>query len=263
MASTTQSGKTPLDLGMYSYEELRNEIHVWSIERTCEKAVYQKALTLLTRTELHRAARFLDEAAKQEFVLSRALLRSLLSHYIFEEAGCINVLYGRFGKPFVQTPWPLQFNVSHSGTRSAYAFTSHSRVGIDIEKIVEVHDCEDLAARFFSAEERRDLSRIDSELRMRGFFDLWVRKEAYLKGISKGLSLAPHTVRVTVIPNEPAAILKQPHGETGAWVLRPLRLAEDYAAALAFERPELRVTAIPPCDVAQILTGDKFFQPGF
>src|SRR5215472_2261792 len=46
---------------------------------------------------------------------------------------------------------PIEFNLSHSGSRALLAFTRGREVGVDIEQIRNNLDFEALARRFFSA----------------------------------------------------------------------------------------------------------------
>lgn len=85
------------------------------------------------------------------------------------------------GKPYIKTCHSLYFNVSHSKDLQAVAI-SDSEVGVDIEFIRKV----DLRAvkRFTKAEEEYILS----ENSLERFFEVWTKKEAYLKYNGVGLS---------------------------------------------------------------------------
>lgn len=89
------------------------------------------------------------------------------------------------GKPYVKAD-NLEFSVSHSGNLWT-CLVSDVPVGVDIQELRTV-DAEKLAARFFTKGEQQYIAKFGKE----SFFDIWVRKEAYVKctgnGISEGLS---------------------------------------------------------------------------
>jgi len=80
---------------------------------------------------------------------------------------------------------PLQFNLSHSGN-VAMCVMSTLRVGCDIEGGREA-DMK-IARRFFAANEISVLENVaDPENRARLFFDIWTKKESFIKCIGMGL----------------------------------------------------------------------------
>lgn len=88
------------------------------------------------------------------------------------------------GKPYIENG-RVCFNVSHSANLKVVAI-GNSEVGIDVELLRRV----DLSvARRFTQEEYNYITQTDSNNR---FFEIWTKKEAYLKykgmGISGGLS---------------------------------------------------------------------------
>ena len=90
------------------------------------------------------------------------------------------------GKPYFKAFPDFHFNISHSGELMAIA-VSDSKVGVDIEKLREP----DLrVAKRFCKDEFAYITETDSTNR---FFEVWTRKEAYLKykgtGLSGGLDL--------------------------------------------------------------------------
>lgn len=100
---------------------------------------------------------------------------------------------GPHGKPYF-TVWPsgdpladVHFSISHTKGYWACLF-AEEMVGFDLEVHRERSRFLAVSARFFTAEEHEYVKRKGLE----GFFQVWVRKEAYLKytggGIAQGLS---------------------------------------------------------------------------
>lgn len=89
------------------------------------------------------------------------------------------------GRPEAARPGVF-FSLSHSGGAVACA-VGDSPVGADVERIRPVRT-EALARRFFAPEETRALLRLPPERRLAAFFELWTRKESYLKALGTGLA---------------------------------------------------------------------------
>lgn len=137
---------------------------------------------LLTQEERRRAAAFAFERDRRRFVAARARLRRLLGERLGVAPRAVRILYNPRGKPQLAPGYDrdLRFNLAHSGELAVYAFADGADVGIDVEALREVEDAGDIAARAFSAGERR-------AWRAFGFLYCWTRKEAYLKALGLGL----------------------------------------------------------------------------
>lgn len=146
------------------------------------KADLQALMPLLSRKRKDRIERFLH--IEDAF---RSLIGDLLVAKMFsiEEPGQMEIISTNdYGKPYFPEFPHCQFNVSHSGSWIACA-AHHSEVGIDIEKhkAMDVH----IAKQLFTAEEWMEIK--EQEDTLRAFYDLWTRKESYIKAVGKGLSI--------------------------------------------------------------------------
>ena len=66
-----------------------------------------------------------------------------------------------------------------------YAISQVQAVGVDIEYAREDFSVDEIARRFFSANEVATLRALPSNLRTVAFFNCWTRKEAYIKLVEK------------------------------------------------------------------------------
>ena len=96
--------------------------------------------------------------------------------------------YRHNGKPYLRDYPDRYFNLSHSGNMVMAAFSCRE-VGCDIEQIRPARM--DVAARFFTEEERMELSRecLTEEERNRRFARYWTIKESVLKVTGEGMRL--------------------------------------------------------------------------
>ena len=92
-----------------------------------------------------------------------------------------------FGQPPV-----IEFNATHSGALTVFAFTVGCQIGVDLEQIRRLTEAQHIAERFFCSEEAAEIMSLRPSERERAFFCCWTRKAAYIKVIGEGLS-APLT----------------------------------------------------------------------
>ena len=143
--------------------------------------MYAESLALLTSVEQRRAARYARPEPREEFVLTRALVRLLLSAKCGVAAPEIVITEGPHGKPAVDG---MQFNISHSHGLAAIAFAEAS-VGIDIERIDPSMNWAELAGEVELSPAA--FSGKDGEAARREFYQAWTRREAMAKCSGVGL----------------------------------------------------------------------------
>jgi 4'-phosphopantetheinyl transferase len=205
---------------------------------------------VLAPAELARAARFRVDHLRRSFVLARGALRALLAGYLRTSASGIEFKYGAKGKPSLAMA-SISFNASHSGSLAVFAFACGAEIGVDVERIRPMQEMQGIADHFFCPEEAAELMSLLPEERERAFFLCWTRKEAYIKALGDGLSIALNGFRVTMRPDQPARFIHL-RGNTIAakdWTLHDLQLTSNYAAALAYrdaERPVAIFTVTDP-----------------
>ena len=87
--------------------------------------------------ELTRANRFHFTKDRNHFVVARGLLRNLLAAYLGVNCAELRFSYGAQGKPFLLLDGQAQinFNISHSDGRAAFAFTRGRDLGVDLSHV--------------------------------------------------------------------------------------------------------------------------------
>lgn len=211
-------------------DSLRNAIEIRDLYLPDHRPEIPLCRTLLNEEELDRAGKFIRQADQDRFVLCRGLLRRVL-------AGCLqgspaSLRFGRsaYGKPFLEDG-ALEFNVSHSRDRLLIAVTSGRKVGVDIEFCRDGLNLCAIAGRWFSPEENSFFSSTeDPEKR---FFEIWAKKEAYVKALGAGIyrDLNSFTVPLETGPSRPEL------SADGNWFFQTLEIDSGYAAAVVSETP--------------------------
>jgi 4'-phosphopantetheinyl transferase len=215
-----------------------NEIHVWRAPLELSLSQVQELRGILTDDELNRANRFSFEIDRRRFIAARGTLRSILSRYITIYPGHLRFHYNQYGKPFLAPEFSadlLNFNLSHSGSMALYAITHNMEIGVDVERVRFGFEYEEIAERFFSANEVAILRTISTEKRLEAFYNCWTSKEAYIKAQGKGLSLPLDSFDVSFAPWEPSTLLitKDESQESSHWTLLDLKPGPGYVGALA------------------------------
>ena len=145
---------------------------------------------LLSDEERDRAARFVFDRDRHQFIAVRGWLRRLLGEYLNRSPRSIRFGVGPQGKPMLaDADHDLHFNVSHSGDVGILAFCPGREIGIDVQRADSRVEIDDLAEHCFSTTELRSLRLLPTGARPDRFFQLWTAKEAYIKAIGGGLSI--------------------------------------------------------------------------
>jgi 4'-phosphopantetheinyl transferase len=114
--------------------------------------------------------------------------RDVLSRYANVAPADWRFSHGEHGKPgLLDSPLPLDFNLSHSGDWLACAVTAGTAVGLDIEYCDPARDVMKLARRFFQTPEIAVLQACDAAEQTARFYDYWTLKEARIKARGEAL----------------------------------------------------------------------------
>lgn len=170
--------------------------------------------SLLAPDERDRMQRFYFARDRRRYVVGRGTLRVILGRYVGRAPEELRFAYGSNGKPRLEGS-EVYFNVAHSEGLALFAVTRAGEVGVDVERIRELPECEEVARSAFSPRELAKLQACPSSRRQAEFFRAWARQEAVLKALGLGLG----EVKGTDV-------------ERG-FAVYPLNVDEGYAAALA------------------------------
>lgn len=172
-----------------------NDIDLWYVydDNIKRNQYIDKYIDLLTKAEYQRYQRFYFDKDRKQYLLTRALVRSVLSLYIpFILPNEWRFELNDYGKPHIDRDFintSMRFNVSHTKNLIVMAVTKKREVGVDVEYISQKDNLIEMAKRFFSPVESNQLLRLPREKQYHRFFDLWTLKEAYIKACGKGLSI--------------------------------------------------------------------------
>jgi 4'-phosphopantetheinyl transferase len=203
------------------------QVHIWY----ADLSVTSDMLALLNDEEKARAARFLCDRPRRQFIAARAWLRTLMGQILGQRPESLVFDHTGNGKPTLACG-QLHFNLSHSGRGAVLAVSRDLEVGADLEWIRPRENYRDLAQRYFTPME------VAAITDLREFYAVWTRKEAFLKAL--GLGLAGGLERFAVSAADPPRVLHVDGDPAAAaqWALFSLQPRQEAIAAVAVAHPE-------------------------
>lgn len=224
-----------------------DEVHVWHVDLAAWDKEADSLRELLDTTERQRAARFKFPEPRNQFLISRALLRRALGSYLRLQAHEVRFRTTANGKPELAAnpdvrvndlhPDDLRFNLSHTDGAAVFAIVRRRQVGVDVERIRRGTNAIELAERFFSHPEVQWLQSQPTAEHIPSFYSCWTAKEAYIKAHGEGLSmpLSGFGVLPRLTGSELQLEVYANADESQRWSMWRLELGQGLRAALAVE----------------------------
>lgn len=176
-------------------------VDVWLVpSEPCRHAGPDPLIALLSDNERARADRFLRPGDRATYVAAHAVLRRVVGARVGlapaeVRLGCEDcpLCGGPHGRPVLDRPFGDVTELSLSRTTDLAAVAlSPAVVGVDVEATSRDVDLDDLLVALHP----RELPVAERAAALR----LWVRKEAYLKGLGTGLGVDPASVDLSADP---------------------------------------------------------------
>lgn len=203
-----------------------------------------RMLEWLDPGEQERWKRFQSAKAKSEFLAGRSLLRRVLGHATGYRPERLVFHYNAKGRPEL-AGGGLAFNLSHSHGLGLLAVTQSGRIGVDIERVRPVTDLLGLARRYFTPDEVGAIEASDINCQLDVFYQLWTRKEAFIKAHGEGVAYGLDRVQVTSGIDVPPRFLSlADEDDPAAWSLSHLDPAAEFHGALAVDSSLAEVTCL-------------------
>lgn len=196
-------------------------------------------LAVLDNSELTIAERFKFAEARKRYIISHGILRQLLAERVNESAANLRIDKAEFGKPFLPDHPEISFNMSHSGDILAIAISSLCRLGIDVEYYKTRNTWEGLVKKCFAPEEADYWHSLDNAERSHVFYQFWVKKEAFVKAVGKGITLGLN--QCVVNPDDLSSFLRVPKlsGSENKWQIYAMDLPDKEFGAVVCDRQNL------------------------
>lgn len=242
----------------------RDEAHLYYAleDRIREPVLLAAYEALLTPEERARKQRYYFEKNRHEYLITRALVRSVLSRYAPVKPAAWAFSANEWGCPSIASPEAtgLRFNLSNTRGLVCCLVARDRDIGIDVEDVEREGETVAIADRFFSPSEVEELHAQPEAARRPRFFDYWTLKEAYIKARGMGLAIPLDQFSFRIAAGRPIGIAFDPRLEDDAtsWQFEQLRPTPSHLISLALRRgddPPLRVVVrrvtplLPAADV--------------
>jgi len=197
---------------------------------------------LLTQHELAQHARFHFEKDRHRHLVTRALVREVLSRYAPVAPHEWRFEADRHGKPHIVDPANIAkriaFNISHTDGLVIVGVGLGRALGVDAE-CMQRRAVLEVAERFFATLEVRSLQRLAPQARAKRFWELWTLKESYIKARGLGLSIPLDRFAFRLDEPRSVAIEFAPGFDDvpSRWQFWQMRPTEHHLLALCVESP--------------------------
>lgn len=172
----------------------RTTAHLWYVfpEAIRDAALLTAYRQLMCAEERAQQQRFHFEKGRHEYLITRALVRTVLSKYVAVDPSTWRFEKNEYGKPSIAYPrglLPLAFNLSNTTGLIACLVVLGRDVGVDVEDMTRPGETVEIAEQFFSPTEVASLRALPASAQRYRFFEYWTLKEAYIKARGMGLAL--------------------------------------------------------------------------
>ncbi|MGA2250003.1 4'-phosphopantetheinyl transferase family protein [Terracidiphilus sp.] len=144
---------------------------------------------ILSEEEFLHSKTFRFERHRREYLATRLLVRTALSHYHPLPPHAWKFQANPYGKPAIDPDCGLRFNLSNCAELVVCLIGKDIELGIDIEPFNRAEDVVELASDVFSPRELAQLESLSEPERRNRALSLWTLKESYIKARGLGLSL--------------------------------------------------------------------------
>jgi 4'-phosphopantetheinyl transferase len=191
---------------------------------------------VLTPKERAKEASFVFETNRREYLVTRALCRTVLAIYLSARPGELMFRNDDHGRPELDPPQGVRFNLTNTVALVACAVSLAGEVGVDAEPLERADDVLGVAEIVFTPRERRGLSALDAVERRARAIDLWTCKEAYIKARGMGMSLPVNRFELDFDgPRIRLLFLENLDDDAARWDITT-RVIEDHVVATCVER---------------------------
>ncbi len=146
---------------------------------------------LLSEEEWERAQGFRTHMLRSRYIAAHAGLRLLIEFQFGLPASRQQFVRNAFGRPYLVERRDVRSSISYSGAYAIIGLSGEREIGVDLETVRPIEDVLELAEIHCTPSERLALRRALKMGRSfsNGFLRAWVRKEACVKALERGLSI--------------------------------------------------------------------------
>ncbi len=211
-------------------------LEIWHGDILSVNIERQDYYAFLSDEEKLKATTFLRPELQKKYIKTRGALRKVLASYLNINPQSICIKTGKYGKPFIENE--IFFNLTHAGNKFAIAVSNCSEVGIDLECHKNRINLQGLVGKCFSKQEKAYWQALAKEQQEIMFYRFWVRKEALVKAVGRGIALGLNQCVVDPLNQLCFIDIPSDSGEAGEWKIVEVTLNKDYVCAVVINDVE-------------------------
>jgi 4'-phosphopantetheinyl transferase len=175
------------------------EIIILALAPHLAKAEFNQMMPLISSKKQEQIRKYHSHIDSQNSLLGDILIRAEICRITGLCNKQLEFSTNEYGKPCLINDRGIHFNITHTNNFVACAIGDEP-VGIDIEQIKPI--TLKIAERFFAENETLYIISREDGLIYHRFFEIWTKKESYIKWIGKGLSIPLSSFSVFDVANE-------------------------------------------------------------
>jgi|GEM_PF-1914912 len=193
----------------------------------------------LSNEEGYRARSYYTQILSAKYIISRFILRQVLSHHTQTPPSDLEFEINKYGKPYLKNNKRIQFNISHSKDILCIVVTEDKDIGVDIEFKDRTINTQELQSIVLSQKEIVYINSLKfQEEKLNFFYRIWTLKESTLKALGCGLSYPVNQINfideALKIKNSISINVEQAQCKVHLLTLNPLGISStNYALSIA------------------------------
>lgn len=217
-------------------------IHLWCTfySDLANEGLLREYRSFLSEPERQQELRFHFARDRRRYLVTRALVRTVLSRYAEIAPREWVFTPNDYGRPLIANgaaAGQISFNVSHTDSLIILAVARGHELGVDVENIRTRAACIDIADRFFAPAEVSALHALPPARQQQRFFEYWTLKESYIKARSMGLSIPLDHFSFDLLEDDIGISIHPDQGDRPQrWRFWQMSLGPEYLGALCAER---------------------------
>lgn len=219
-----------------------DEIHLWlaDYERIADERLHAAYRELLDEAEKAQEPRFYFARDRRRYLVTRALVRTVLSRYAPVAPAEWMFANNQYGRPELHQAQAgdLTFNISHTHSMIVLGVTRKRALGVDVENVRAREVSLDIARHYFAPPEVEALGLVPQDEQQFRFFEYWTFKESYIKARGMGLSLPLDKFSFHYRDERAVHIAIHPElaDDANRWQFWQFRPSPEYLVAVCAER---------------------------
>jgi len=221
-----------------------SDIHLWlaAYDDIHDGQLHAAYRDLLSDAERKQEPRFYFSRDRRRYLVTRALVRTVLSRYVAIDPREWVFATNAYGRPEIVNAegrdLSLSFNLSHTSSLIVMGVTRRRELGVDVENIRARQVSIDIADCYFAPQEVAALATVPEPQQQDRFFEYWTFKEAYIKARGMGLSLPLDKFSFHYPDDDVVEIAIDPElaDDPARWQFWQFKPTQEYLVAVCAER---------------------------